>query len=182
VIRVATEADWATVPEIHRTAFGNHGDDVAVLVGELHASEWYEPELSFVAEDEGRSVGHVMNTWCWLEGGSPRVLQLSPLGVLPAFQRRGHGAALVRASLDAVSALGEALLLVEGDPRYYSRFGFAPAAELGLLAPPEILYDWAFQVNVLDPNADLPKGRVVYSPPFVANARSARARARARGG
>ena len=73
MIRLATEADWATVPEIHRAAFGDHGDDVAWLVGELRASEWYEPELSFVAEDEGRIVGHVMNTWCWLEGGSPRI-------------------------------------------------------------------------------------------------------------
>jgi putative acetyltransferase len=182
VIRVATEADWATVPEIHRAAFGEHGDDVAWLVGELYASDWHEPELSFVAEEEGRIVGHVMNTWCWLEGGSPRVLQLSPLGVLPAFQSRGHGSALVRASLDAVRARAEALLLVEGDPRYYSRFGFVRADELGLMPPPETLQDSAFQVNVLDTDAELPQGRVVYSPPFVANARRAKARARAPGG
>ena len=181
MIRLATEADWATVPEIHRAAFGDHGDDVGWLVGELRASEWYEPELSFVAEDEGRIVGHVMNTWCWLEGGSPRVLQLSPLGVLPAFQRRGHGSALVQASLDAVRTRGEPLLLVEGDPRYYSRFGFVRADELGLIAPPETRHTWAFQVNVLDSDAELPQGRVAYSPPFEANARSARERERGRG-
>jgi predicted N-acetyltransferase YhbS len=52
VIRLATEADWTTIPEVHRPAFGGHGDDVAWLVGELRASEWYEPELSFVAEAE----------------------------------------------------------------------------------------------------------------------------------
>jgi putative acetyltransferase len=182
VIRVATEADWATVPEIHRAAFGDHGDDVAWLAGELHASEWYEPELSFAAEEEGRIVGHVMNTWCWLEGGSPRVLQLSPLGVLPGFQRRGHGSALVRASLDAVRARGEPLLLLEGDPAYYSRFGFVRADELGLLPPPETLHDRGFQVAVLDPDAELPQGRVAYSPPFKQNARSARERERGRGG
>jgi putative acetyltransferase len=182
VIRLATEADWTAIPEVHRAAFGGHGDDVAWLVGELRASEWYEPELSFVAEAQGGLVGHVMNTWCWLEGGSPRVLQLSPLGVLPAFQHRGHGSALVRASLDAVRARGEALLLVEGDPRYYSRFGFVNAGELGLMAPPEALDERGFQVNVLDPGAELPQGRVAYSPPFVANARSARTRARGRGG
>jgi putative acetyltransferase len=181
VIRVATEADWATVPEIHRAAFGDHGDDVAWLAGELHASEWFEAELSFVAEEDGRIVGHVMNTWSWLEGGSPYVLQLSPLGVLPEFQRRGHGSALVRASLDAVRARGEPLLLLEGDPKYYSRFGFVRADELGLLPPPETLHDWAFQVAVLDADAELPQGRVAYSPPFITNARSARARARVRG-
>jgi putative acetyltransferase len=167
VIRVATEADWAAIPEIHRAAFGDEGDDVARLTGELRASEWYEPELSFVAEEEnGVLVGHVMNTWNRLEGGSPRVLQLSPLGVLPEHQGRGHGSALVRASLDAVRARGEALLLVEGNPNYYGRFGFVRADERGLLPPPEALYDWAFQVAVLDPDATLPQGRVIYSEPF----------------
>jgi putative acetyltransferase len=94
------------------------------------------------------------------------MLQLSPLGVHPDFQRQGHGAALVRASLDGVRALGEPLLLVEGNPRYYGRFGFVRADELGLLPPPEALYDWAFQVAVLDEGVELPQGRVVYSEPF----------------
>ena len=72
----------------------------------------------------------------------------------------------MRASLEAVRAAGEPLLLVQGDPSYYGRFGFVRADELGLLPPPEALYDWAFQVAVLDPDAPLPQGRVVYSEPF----------------
>jgi len=166
VIRVATDSDWATIPEIHRVAFGDEGDRVARLTRELRASEWYEPELSFVAEGGGALVGHVMNTWNWLEGGSPQVLQLSPLGVLPEHQGRGHGSALVRASLDAVRARGESLLVVEGNPKYYGRFGFVRADELGLLPPPETLVDWAFQVAVLDDDAVVPQGRFVYSEPF----------------
>jgi putative acetyltransferase len=166
VIRVATAADWATIPEIHRAAFGDEGDHVARIAEELRASEWYEPELSFVAEEDGTLVGHVMNTWNWLAGGSPRVLQLSPLGVLPEHQGRGHGSALVHASLEAVRARGETLLLVEGNPKYYGRFGFVRADELGLLPPPEVHYDWAFQVAVLDDAAGLPQGQVVYSEPF----------------
>jgi putative acetyltransferase len=167
VIRVATEADWPTIPGIHRAAFADEGDHVARLAAELHGRmDLYEPELSFVAEEDDAVVGHVMNTWSWLEGGSPRVLQLSPLGVLPEYQGRGHGSALVRASLDAVRARGEPLLLVEGNPKYYGRFGFVRADELGLLPPPETRYDWAFQVAVLDPDATLPQGQVVYSEPF----------------
>ena len=123
-------------------------------------ASYYEPDLSFVAEEDEVLVGHVMNTWSWLEGGSPRVLQLSPLGVVPEHQRRGHGSELVRASLAAVRARGETLLLVEGNPKYYGRFGFVRADELGLLPPPEALYDWAFQVAVLDDDAELPQGRV----------------------
>jgi putative acetyltransferase len=167
VIRLATEADWATIPEIHRAAFGDGGDDVARLVIELRErTDLYVPELSFVAEEDGAVVGHVMNTWNWIEDRGERLLQLSPLGVLPPHQRRGHGSELVRASLDAVRAAGEPLLLVEGAPAYYGRFGFVRAGELGLLAPPEALSELGFQVAVLDPEATLPQGKVVYSEPF----------------
>jgi putative acetyltransferase len=165
VIRLARESDWPSILEVHRAAFG--GDDVPRLVTELRArADLYVPELSFVAEDGGVVVGHVMNTWNWIDETQERVLQLSPLGVLPEHQRRGHGSALVRASLEAVHVRGEALLLVEGNPAYYGRFGFVRADELGLLPPPEALHDSAVQVAILDPERPLPQGRIVYSEPF----------------
>jgi predicted N-acetyltransferase YhbS len=165
VIRLAQEGDWPSILEVHRAAFDP--EDVPRIAAELHErTDLYVPELSFVAEEEEAVVGHVMNTWNWVDETGERVLQLSPLGVLPAHQRRGHGSELVRASLEAVRAAGEPLLLVEGAPAYYGRFGFVRADDLGLLPPPEALYDWAFQVAVLDPEAVLPQGRVVYSKPF----------------
>jgi predicted N-acetyltransferase YhbS len=165
VIRLAQEGDWPSILEVHRAAFDP--EDVPRIAAELHErTDLYVPELSFVAEEEEAVVGHVMNTWNWVDETGERVLQLSPLGVLPAHQRRGHGSELVRASLKAVRAVGEPLLLVEGAPAYYGRFGFVRADDLGLLPPPEALYDWAFQVAVLDPEAVLPQGRVVYSEPF----------------
>jgi predicted N-acetyltransferase YhbS len=167
VIRLARDGDWRSIPEVHRVAFGDEGDDVARLVLELRErADLYVPALSFVADGGGGVVGHVMNTWNWIEETGERVLQLSPLGVLPAYQRRGHGSALVRASLDAVRAAGEPLLILEGNPAYYGRFGFVRADELGLLPPPECLHDSAFQVAILDPEATLPRGQVVYSEPF----------------
>ncbi len=165
MIRLAQAGDSQAILEVRREAFG--GADVPRLVGELRErADLYVPELSFVAEEDGEVVGHVMNTWNRLEETDERLLQLSPLGVLPAHQRRGHGSALVQTSLDAVRAIGEPLLLVEGAPTYYGRFGFVRADELGLLPPPEARYDWAFQVAVLEPQAELPQGQVVYSEPF----------------
>lgn len=173
MIRVAREEDWPAIVEVHRLAFGGgrggpeEGDRVAILAQELHDSpDLHEPDFSFVAEEDGIVAGHVMNTWSAVAGSTARVLQFSPLGVLPEYQRRGHGSALVRASLDAVRARGEPVLVLEGDPKFYGRFGFVRADELGLLPPPECLVDWAFQVAILEPDADLPQGRVVYSEPF----------------
>jgi putative acetyltransferase len=165
-VRLAEEADWPAILEVHRRAFV-HDERVPGLADELHRSpDLYVPELSFVAVAGDAVVGHVMNTWSTIEGSPARLLQLSPLGVLPEHQRRGHGSALVRASLTAVRARGEPLLVVEGNPRYYGRFGFVRADELGLLPPPEALHDSAFQVAVLDDSVELPQGRVVYSEPF----------------
>lgn len=163
-VRVARDDDWPAIREVHRTAFGDEGDDIVRLVDALRGDPaLFVPELSFVATDGGAVVGHVMNTWNDVDGVP--VLQLSPLGVLPEHQGRGHGSALARASVDAARARGEAALLVEGNPKYYARFGFVRADELGLLPPPEALYDWAVQVVVLD-EARLPRGQVHYSAPF----------------
>jgi predicted N-acetyltransferase YhbS len=168
-IRLARDADWPAVLDVHRRAFG--GDDVPRIADELRASDAHLPELSFVAVQGHDVVGHVVNTWVEIEDSPRRLLQLSPLGVLPELQGHGIGSALVRASLDAVRARGEPALVIEGNPRYYGRFGFVRADELGLLPPPEVLHDWAFQIAVLDPEADLPRGRVVYPPPFSSIAR-----------
>lgn len=149
--------------EVHRRAFPD--EDIPRLIRELFEGGHALPELSFTATSGNQVVGHVLTSWVTIEDSDVRLLQLSPLGVLPEFQRQGHGSALVRRTIDAVRTMGEPALLVEGNPKYYGRFGFVRADELGLLPPPEALYDWAFQVAVFDRDR-LPHGRVRYPPPF----------------
>ena len=165
MIRVARDEDWPAIVEVHRRAFV---DDPMVpgLVEELRRGGYSVPRLAFVAVADDRVVGNVMSSWVSLAESERRFLQLSPLGVLPEYQRRGFGGALVRATLEGARALGEPLVFVEGNPRYYGRFGFARADELGWLPPAEALYDWAFQVALLDERAELPRGQVVYPEPF----------------
>ena len=165
MIRRAQDDDWRAIVEVHRRAFV---DDPTVpsLVEELRAGGHLVPALAFVAVADDCVVGNVLSSWVGLEGSERRFLQLSPLGVLPEYQRRGFGGGLVRATLDGARSLGEPLVFVEGNPRYYGRFGFVRADELGWQPPPEALYDWAFQVAVLDAGAELPHGRVVYPEPF----------------
>ena len=169
MIRQSTDDDWPAILDVHRRAFGR--DEEAAMADAVRSSDGFVPSLSLVAvTDEAtawcQTQGHVLTSWVGLEGSSRRLLQLGPIGVLPELQGQGIGSALVRASLDAARGLGEPVLLLEGNPKYYARFGFVRADELGLLPPPEALYDWAFQVAVLDAAAPLPQGHIVYPPTF----------------
>ena len=151
--------------EVHRRAFV-HDAVVPGLVRELFTGGY--AVLSFTEDVAGRIVGHVMCSWSTIEDSDARLLQLAPLGVLPEFQGRGHGSALVRRTLEVARAMGEPAILLEGNPKYYGRFGFVRADELGLLPPPETQRERGsegFQVAVFD-RERLPQGQVVYAPPF----------------
>jgi putative acetyltransferase len=163
-VRAARDGDWNAILDVHRRAFADEGEAIVRLCGELR--ELGLVAHSFVAEADGEIVGNVLNDWVTIEESGERLLQLSPLGVVPEAQRRGHGGELVRAALEAARGEGEPLLLVEGSPAYYGRFGFVRADELGLRPPPEALYDWAFQVAPFVPADELPQGRVAYPEPF----------------
>jgi putative acetyltransferase len=164
IVRHERESDRASADAIHRRAFGR--DVEPTIARRIRMSDRFVPELSLVAvDDDGTLVGHVLVSYVDVEGSRVQLLQLGPIAVEPERQRRGIGGRLVRAALGRAAELGEPLVLVEGDPAYYGRFGFGRADELGLL-PPTGSPPWAFQVAVLARGAPLPSGRVSYPPAF----------------
>ncbi|MEZ5980073.1 MAG: N-acetyltransferase [Planctomycetota bacterium] len=89
--------------------------------------------VSLVATHGARVVGHVAASEVELDGGpAVRALGLAPLAVCAGHRRRGIGADLVRASIDASRTLGAEFLVLLGEPAYYARFGFRPARTWGL--------------------------------------------------
>ena len=133
VVRPSTEADLDAVLEVERRAFG--GDVEAELVWSLLAdAEVRIPGLSLVAAEGSELVGHVLFTRARTERGATAVL-LAPLAVVPERQRKGVGSLLVREGLAVARQLGFEVALVLGDPAYYGRFGFAPAASAGITPP-----------------------------------------------
>lgn len=101
------------------------------------------------------------------DGATVPILMLSPLGVLPAEQNRGIGVALTRAALVLADARPEPLMIVQGHPTYYPRFGFVRGRTIGVL-PPEHLggIDLAWMVR-RRPGAPAARGRVVYPQAFI---------------
>ncbi len=133
------------------------------------------PALSLVAEASeapGRPVvGHLLITGTDLlgdDGTVTPILMLSPLGVDPGWHGRGIGGALVREALRIADATRpEPVMIVQGHPTYYPRFGFVRGREIGIL-PPEHLgqIDKAWMARPGPPWTAAVRGRVVYPPHF----------------
>jgi predicted N-acetyltransferase YhbS/2-polyprenyl-3-methyl-5-hydroxy-6-metoxy-1,4-benzoquinol methylase len=167
-IRAETPDDHDAIAQVVAAAFGSPAE--ARLVDAIRASPEYVPELALVAEIDGRVVGHVMISFAALVddlGARRRVAMLSPLAVSPDRQRAGIGGALVREVTARAASRGEPLVVLEGSPTYYARFGFEPSAARGIELP---LPSWApadaAQVLRLTGVAETMRGRVVYPPAF----------------
>lgn len=166
-IRTERPDDRAAIAEVVGNAFPSPAE--ARLVEAIRASSNFVPEWSLVAECDGRIVGHVLVNYVGLrdENTERRIASLAPLAVAPDLQGRGVGGALVRAVTALLDDRGEPLVVLEGSPDYYERFGFEPAAPLGIhitlpkWAPPE-----AAQVMRLRNYDASIRGRVVYPPAF----------------
>ncbi|MGH9224304.1 MAG: GNAT family N-acetyltransferase [Acidimicrobiales bacterium] len=164
LVRRERDGDATAIAAVTAAAFGTgEGMPVeVVLVDRLRASEAWVPALSLVAvNDTGEVIGHVLCTRAHVDGEP--ALGLGPLSVHPDHQRRGVGSALMHAAVGAAEALDEPLVVLLGDPAYYSRFGFQPAAEHGII-PPVAEWTGAFQVRVL--HREL-RGEFAYALPFM---------------
>ncbi len=160
-VRRERPADHAVVDGLHRAAFGR--DVEARLLAGLRQDAGFLPHLSLVAVDGGDVVGHVIATRGWVEPLGAPVLGLGPVGVRPDRQRTGVGTVLVHALLAVAEAAGERLAVLLGSPEYYRRFGFVPAAELGI-GSPDPTWGAYFQARALAD--DPPRGTFRYAAPF----------------
>ena len=162
-IRGERPADAASIREVHCAAFPT--DAEARLVERLRNRR--KAIISLVAEVESDVVGHILFSPVTVPerpdgcGG----LGLAPVAVLPDYQRRGVGMALIRAGLASCRAQGHGFVVLLGHPEYYPRFGFERASTHGISN--EYGADEAFMVLALKEGALPPRGSLVrYAPEF----------------
>ncbi len=96
------------------------------------------PHLKLVARDENDTVIGTIRYWPVAVGRVKRQgLLLGPLAVAKGQRALGIGGILVRRTLDMAAWARHERVLLVGDSAYYSRFGFVPAAPLGIVMPGE---------------------------------------------
>ena len=120
--------------------------------------------ISLVATDDDAIVGHVALSKAHVE--EHEALGLGPIGVVPARQDQGIGAALMEAAIAEARETHYTLIALLGHPAYYPRFGFQPAeAAYGITssyeAPPE-----AWMALPLPAYTPRVRGRFRYAPAF----------------
>lgn len=164
-IRPENPEDIPAIRDVHRQAF-HPSPNEAHLVDLLRQAG--KASISPVALSEGLVVGHVLFspvTIAPAQLGTARGLGLAPVGVLPAFQRQRLGSKLIEQGLRDCQRGGYDWVVVLGDPRYYSRFGFTRAKAYQL----ENEYDAEEAFMVIELRAgvlDGIRGMVKYGPEF----------------
>ena len=166
LIRQETREDYPEVYTLIRQAFASaeHADgNEQDLVEALRKSDAFLPELSLVAEEDGKLAGHILFTKAYV--GDRQVLVLAPLSVRPEMQRRGIGTALIREGHRIARELGYPFSLVLGSETYYPKFGYVPAEKVGIQVP-EGFPSPNFMAARLREEAAPVKGEVVYAQEF----------------
>lgn len=140
-LRAETPEDYQAVEQLTREAFWNvyrPGCVEHFLLHKMRGSPAYLKDMHTLAMDGKQPVGSIVYTRAWVkhpDGAAQEVLTLGPLSVLPAWQRQGVGSLLMGYTLAMARHLGERGVLLMGDPAYYGRFGFRPAADFGITLP-----------------------------------------------
>ena len=170
LLRLETPVDYRAVEELTREAFWINTDsnpfiDEHYLVHNLRENPCFIPELDFVAEIDGKLVGNVVYSRAKIitpDGIETEVLTFGPLSVLPEYQNKGIGQALMEHSIAEAKRLGHCAIVFHGHADYYPRFGFKRAFEYGLAHD----YDSCMAMELIPNALNIPGGKLHENPIF----------------
>ncbi len=145
-IRPETHGDYKDIVSLVLRSFKegtdySDGTDIVALIEEIRDSEYYIPELAFVAELDGRIVGHFLFSRFPLSttpngghGGANEtdIVMLAPVSVHADHLRQGIGSTMIKLGIDKVRKMGFKGIIVEGNYLFYNTVGFRTSSECGI--------------------------------------------------
>jgi putative acetyltransferase len=164
IMRKETAADIETITEVTIAAFktleiSNHTEQF--IIEALRAARALT--LSLIAELDGHVIGHIAFSPVTISDGTGNWYGLGPVSVLPEYQRKGIGKALIQEGLSRLRDLNAKGCCLVGHPDYYKRFGFRNLP--GLVhegVPPEVFFALSF-------DGHNPQGTVAFHDGFKAD-------------
>ena len=110
IIRLETPADYRKVENLTREAFWNVYRPGCLEHYILHTyrdREDFVNELDFVMEKSGELIGHIMYVRAKIQSDDGReipMMTFGPISIIPKYQRKGLGKALLDYSMDRAKA------------------------------------------------------------------------------
>nr|WP_289039213.1 N-acetyltransferase [uncultured Allobacillus sp.] len=174
IVRQEQVNDYKTTENVVKTAFesAEHSDkDEHNLVARIRKSDGFIPELSLVAvnKESDEILGHILLSEILIvsdDNEQVDSLALAPVSVLPDYQNKGIGKALIQIALEKSNELGFQSVIVMGYPEYYQRFGFRKSSLWQIKAPFEVPEDVFMAIELQKGSLDNVSGLVKYPSAF----------------
>lgn len=138
IIRKECKDDYREVEELTREAFWNlyvPGCDEHYLAHVMRHHPDFLTEMDFVAVLNNKIVGNIMYAKSRLideKNISLETITFGPVSVLPDYQRKGIGSALIKHSIARAKAAGNKAIIIEGHPHNYCKHGFIGSKSLNV--------------------------------------------------
>ncbi|AEV39407.1 acetyltransferase, GNAT family [Pseudovibrio sp. FO-BEG1] len=168
IIRAELPSDIEIIRDLVYAAFENHPHHEPgakptehLIVDQLRENG--ELSLSLIAGQAGGMVGHIAFSPITIDGEDKGWYGLGPVAIVPKHQGKGFGAALIMEGMLQIRQRGAKGVVLLGEPKYYSRFGFQQAESLTFPGvPAEYFMQHTFE-------GETPTGTVAYSEAFSAS-------------
>lgn len=131
ILRGEKTSDIETIAEVTKAAFEDHyfsQETEHLIIHDLRAAGALT--MSLVAEIDGRVVGHIALSPVTISDGTTNWHGLGPVSVLPEYQGRRIGTALVNRGLALLKSMSSKGVALVGLPAYFKRFGFTNHLQL----------------------------------------------------
>lgn len=137
IIREERQEDYKATEFMTMRAFWNlHGPgcNEHLLVHKLREAKEYLPQISRVAEMDGRIVGVIMYSKAWVRDDEKdhEIITFGPLAVEPTMQSFGIGAMLLEETIQLAKEAGYPGICILGEPEYYPKHGFVTCDNYGI--------------------------------------------------